>query len=327
MKYALFFLSLSFGNYTMAQEISQTILKHINATEYKSDPFNGDGVFLAKGKKNSLWGMYQAFSEKNIVELIPMDYDSIDFFKYNAPFTGVWSNGKVGIYVSPWSFEVGYASTECVYDDFKPYYFSGKNTTYLAVKKNGLWAWIDWLTGVEQTKFIYDLNNSEMPYPLYQQTNLAIYPLQESLKNQPVNNYKKKSDKDRKKWGLVFTDENAKKSTVIPEEFDAVDFFDDSGTVAGAYKKGKVGLFIPLGILENNQTVPCEYDDYKVFYIFSPHPEGGDSYIGTPYVAVRKKGMWAWINHLTGEVMTDFNYDMVKKQLPYPQFKVNYPKL
>ncbi len=40
---------------------------------------------------------------------------------------------------------------------------------YLAVKKNGLWAWIDWITGELKTEFLYDLNIEKMPYPTFEQ--------------------------------------------------------------------------------------------------------------------------------------------------------------
>lgn len=165
------------------QEINPRILKKINASEYKLDKNNEDGVFLAKNKKTKKWGMYQAWSEKDIKEMIPPNYDSIEFFGFNARLTGVWNNGKVGIYISPWSYSEDRVkqTVPCLYEEYKifnvekiikdgigqyPKYFD-----YVAVKKNGLWAWIDWMTGELKSDFLYDLEKEKMPYPDFEQEN------------------------------------------------------------------------------------------------------------------------------------------------------------
>jgi hypothetical protein len=178
-----FYLTLTIilihSTFLNAQEITPTILKKINASEYKLDENNGDGVFVAKHKKTEKWGMFQAWSEKDIKEMIPMAYDSIHFFEFNAKFTGVWNRGKVGVYISPWSFEIGKQTIACIYDDYKTFNVEktindgigryNKYFTYLAVKKDGLWAWIDWMTGELKTEFIYDLEKEQMFYPEFEQ--------------------------------------------------------------------------------------------------------------------------------------------------------------
>jgi hypothetical protein len=174
----LFIASLSY-----AQEITPDILKKINASELKLDENNGDGVFVAKNKKTNKWGMYQAWSVNEIKEMIPPQYDSIDFFGFNAKLTGVWNNGKVGIYKSPWSYgeEDAKQTVECLYDGYKIFnvektVYDGlgsyrKYFDYVAVKKDGLWAWIDWMTGELKTDFIFDLEKEQMPYPDFEQEN------------------------------------------------------------------------------------------------------------------------------------------------------------
>lgn len=160
-----------------AQEITPKILKKIGASEYKMDRYNEDGVFIAKNKKTKKWGMFQAWSESDIKEMIPMAYDSIHFFQFNGLVTGVWNQGKVGLFPSPWSFEDAMQTVECLYDGYKiydveKYTDSGYPITvvYVAVKKNGLWAWIDWKTGELKTEFEYDLTEAKMPYPHYDQS-------------------------------------------------------------------------------------------------------------------------------------------------------------
>ena len=135
------------------------------------DPYNGDGVMKVRNAETGKWGMYQIWSVKEVHEKIPMQYDSLDFFGFNAQMTGVWNKGKVGIYLSPWSFpeEDARQTVECLYDDYKIYDLKDQSTPYLAVKQKGLWAWIDWMTGELKTEFIYDLEKERMPYPEFEQ--------------------------------------------------------------------------------------------------------------------------------------------------------------
>lgn len=168
-------------NQVKAQTISDKVLKKIHASNYKADAVNEDGVFVAQHSKTKKWGMFQAFSESEIIELIPMNYDSVDYFGFNAKLTGVWVNGKVGIYISPWTYGEGKQTVECLYEDYKIYDIEKqvqdgygsyrKYFTYVAVKKNGLWAWIDWMSGELKTEFNYDLAVQKMPFPKFEQEN------------------------------------------------------------------------------------------------------------------------------------------------------------
>lgn len=160
----LLLLLLTFES--QAQEISDVILKKIRASEYKLDLKNEDGVFVAKNKKSGKWGMYQAWSDKDVKEMIPPVFDSIDFFEVNAKLTGVWKGGKSGIFLSPWSYSAPRQTVDCLYDDYSVF---EAEKTYVAVKKDGLWAWIDWMSGELKTGFLYDLGKEKMPTPLFEQ--------------------------------------------------------------------------------------------------------------------------------------------------------------
>jgi hypothetical protein len=151
-------------------EYSQ-MLKKRGIDQVIHDPYNGDGVMKVRNAETGKWGMYQIWSVKEVNEKIPMQYDSLDFFGLNARMTGVWNNGKVGIYLSPWSFaeEDARQTVECLYDDYKIFDVKNKNTPYLSVKQKGRWAWIDWMTGELKTEFLYDLEKEQMPYPEFEQ--------------------------------------------------------------------------------------------------------------------------------------------------------------
>lgn len=179
IKYCFVFLLIA-ASALEAQELTKKQLKKMNLMEYHWDPYNGDGVLVGKDRGSKQWGMFQVYNEKEWVCLIPPDYDSLDFFEFNGLFTGVWRDGKVGIYLSPWSSDTAYQSVPCEFDAYKKYnvewikhseggYSYRTELSYVAVQQNGLWAWIDWYTGEIKTDFIYDLSRERMPFPNFEQ--------------------------------------------------------------------------------------------------------------------------------------------------------------
>jgi hypothetical protein len=149
-------------------ETFQLAKKILNADLVIFDPNNGDGGLKARNKETKKWGMYQ-FIDLNIEEkeLIPMQYDSLNFFGFNGKYTAVYNNGKVGFYLSYWSYdEQAKQTVACKYEDYKR--FDADGVSKLAVKKNGKWGWVDWLTGEEKSEFIYNSPN-DLPYPHYKQ--------------------------------------------------------------------------------------------------------------------------------------------------------------
>ena len=140
----------------------------LNADLVIFDPNNGDGALKARSKKTKKWGMYQ-FLDMNmeVKELIPMQYDSLNFYPFNGKYTAVYNNGKVGFYLSYWSYdEQAKQTVACAYEDYKR--FDTDGVSKLAVKKNGKWGWVDWLTGEEKSEFIYN-STDDLPYPRYKQ--------------------------------------------------------------------------------------------------------------------------------------------------------------
>jgi hypothetical protein len=170
-------------NYSKWQfELFNIAKEKLNISDIKFDTYNEDGIVLLQNNDTKKWGMYQIWHDKKIDELIPPQYDSIKFFSFNGMFTGVYINGKVGIYTSPFSSDDARQTVPCIYDDYKtitvykypkdaiPNTYSNKiEYPYLAVKKNGLWAYVDWKTGEEKTDFIYDLEKEKMPFPRFHQ--------------------------------------------------------------------------------------------------------------------------------------------------------------
>lgn len=143
--------------------------KMLNADIVVPDAENGDGVFKFRKADSHLWGMVQCFSEKKYKLLIPPQFDSLRFFPFNATYTAVYKNGKVGIYLSAWSYELpadSMQSVPCEYDDYKR--FTADGEAKLAMKKDGKWGWVDWLNGKPMSLFMYETTD-ELPYPYYTQ--------------------------------------------------------------------------------------------------------------------------------------------------------------
>ena len=175
-KFLLFLFLLSFSTTQIdAQAFPKRELKaKLKADRIEMDEGNGDGVFKARSKKTHKWGMYQwMYSGTNVKMLIPMEYDSVRYFPFNGSFTAVYNDGKVGIYHCEWSFgDEAKQTIECKYEGYrrvnvrKDKYSSP--SLYLAMKKNGKWGWVDWMTGEEKSEFIYD-TIKDLPYPEYAQ--------------------------------------------------------------------------------------------------------------------------------------------------------------
>jgi hypothetical protein len=114
-----------------------------------------EGVFKARNKRSGKWGMYQSYNGKDIDVIIPQVYDSIDFFRPGGKFTSVYQKGKTGIYTSKWRYRDNAKETvPCIYDDFQ--IFKGYGATLLAMKRDGYWGWVDFLTGEEKSEFKYE---------------------------------------------------------------------------------------------------------------------------------------------------------------------------
>ncbi len=168
-QFAYISLILALSAPVFAQDFPEKeMLKKMNADKIEMDDGNGDGVFKIREKKTKKWGMYQwMYSGLKTKELIPINYDSLRYFPFNGAFTAVYNDGKVGFFLSAWSYdEKAKQTVPCLYEDYQR--FTVKNSTYLAVAKGGKWGWVDWLTGQEKTEFIYRTKEA-LPYPGWEQ--------------------------------------------------------------------------------------------------------------------------------------------------------------
>ena len=157
-------MALSYQCYAQAAFPKKEIIKAYKLKSIAMDEGNGDGVFLAQSKKTKLWGMYQwGYEGSKCTELIPMNYDSLRYFPFNGAYTAVYKDGKVGFYLSKWSFESNAKqSVPCSYDNYQRMTVNGDS--YLAVQKGNYWAWVNWYTGKEMSEFKY-VTVQDLPWP------------------------------------------------------------------------------------------------------------------------------------------------------------------
>lgn len=131
---------------------------------------NGDKLLKARIKKTGKWGLYFLSGSDKIETRIPANFDDINL-EAETPFIDVYTKGKVGIYVLEYNFSGQSEQTVlCDFDDFKVIEKTYKSTKlpYLALKRDGKWAWVNWLTGTYGTEFAYD-SPENLPNPTFEQ--------------------------------------------------------------------------------------------------------------------------------------------------------------
>lgn len=158
------FLIIIFCGYSQDEEQQEevlTIIKAYNKQNKKAkidsielDLENQDGIFNARLAKTQKWGMFQ-YVYGDFTELIPFEFDEVRFFSWNGRFTTVINDGKIGIYTSFFDQgEMAQLTVECLYEDYQ--IFNSDGVIKLALKKDGKWGWVDWLTGEEKSMFKYN---------------------------------------------------------------------------------------------------------------------------------------------------------------------------
>ena len=125
-----------------ASEIDR-LKKKFNGDLIVFDDVNGDLVYQMRNEETGHWGMYQG--DKII---IPAEYDSIQFYGWNDPYTIVVKDGLLGIYASAFS-DDGKLSVPCRYDAFKTYTYEGQ--FWLAGQRDGKWRLVNWFWGNEHS--------------------------------------------------------------------------------------------------------------------------------------------------------------------------------
>ncbi len=147
--------------------------KHKLLTKYQLDKIRvhpggagEDGLFFGRSKKTKKWGFFQIYGEEydDLQILVPAEYDSISNMRYNANFVAVYQSNQVGIYQTTArnQGEKPGITIPCAYEDYKitqvysPSFEWYGEVPFLALKKNGKWAWVDWFTGELKTPFDFD---------------------------------------------------------------------------------------------------------------------------------------------------------------------------
>lgn len=139
---------------------------HTKANKVQFDPASGDGIFRARKSDSQKWGLFQLTDEKAFLELIPAEYDSLEFIPANQHFTIVYQQGKAGVYLSKLKFPDAKQTVACEYNTWKVAHFDGM--CYLAMAEADGWGWVDWLTGDEKTDFTA-ASFAELPKPEFEQ--------------------------------------------------------------------------------------------------------------------------------------------------------------
>lgn len=138
------------------------------ADKLEFDKINGEVVFRARNKTSKKWGLYQLLSGSELLELIPAEYDSLEFMPADAPFCIVYQHGKTGVFLSKWQYPEAKQSVACEYDVWKTVkHADGK--IYLALAEGDLWGWVDWLNGDEKSDFTAP-SFAALPKPEYVQS-------------------------------------------------------------------------------------------------------------------------------------------------------------
>ncbi len=131
-------------------DLSEEELVFINAIRRKKgfdfiefDRVNNNEIFRARLSRLRKWGMFRGFDVDNLEQLIPGEYDSLEFFPSNNTFTPVYLAGNIGFYTMVDGKVKKIADAE--YEAFKRVEIN--ESEYLAVQKQGKWGWMDWFDG------------------------------------------------------------------------------------------------------------------------------------------------------------------------------------
>jgi len=258
-------------------------------------------------EENKIFKMRKAFSAKwglfswNISEkqLLPMVYDSVSFMTDYEPFSIVKRKGKYGIYLLPFEITDAAQGINCIYDELRKVEEEPHDSQpLLLAKKDGKWGQIDWLDEFPIIPFIYA---SAQAVPLQNVDSWAsemIKGVREKLKADLVfldngngDGVLKVRISASKKWGLYQYMDEIK--TLIPAEYDSLDFFGWNNPFTGVYKNGKVGIYTSARSFEDaRETVPCQYDNYKII-------AGNRDY----FLAVQLNEKWSWMDWREGKLI------------------------
>ncbi|WP_417874680.1 WG repeat-containing protein [Xanthomarina gelatinilytica] len=331
-KSTFFFLLFISYSITIAQNVSdKDILKQIKGKEIE---WIAGGNSLAKVlmKSTKKWGIYHIeayeYSDEEIEELLLDDkfeinfeevvapkFDSIGWFKDMEPFIIVKNNKKYGVLMNPYEIPDAVEKVNCMYDAIKIVENDGR--FYTLVKQNKKWGLVDWFEDVTLVEPSFD-KPEDVPLVWIEPWAKDMFIASKKKLDADIlifdegngDGVFKARNKNTKKWGMYQSLGSEALTTLIPANYDSINFFNFNGKYTSVYNEDKVGIYLSYWSYGDKakQTVPCIYDDYKKF--------DAD---GVPKLAVKKNGKWGWINWLTGEEQSDFNYE-TPEDLPYPYF-------
>ena len=97
---------------------------------------------------------------------------------------------------------------------------------------------------------------------------------------------------------------------LIPMKYDSIRFFPWNGKFTAVFTADKVGIYLSKWSYyeEAKQTIPCLYNDYQRF-----------TFNNITYLAMLKNTGWGWVDWLTGEEKTPFQYSS-SEDLPHPNW-------
>lgn len=106
-------------------------------------------------------------------------------------------------------------------------------------------------------------------------------------------------------WTYTGTNTNV----LIPAQYDSIRFIPFNAAFTIVYEKDQAGVYLSAWSYDvAQQTVSCKYDDFQRFNVED-----------RTYLAMKKASGWGWVNWLTGEEMSSFEYDTIE-DLPYPNY-------
>ncbi len=270
-----------------------SVQKLFKARDYTWVDFDNN-IFKMRKAFSSKWGLF-SWNDEGLV-LLPMEYDSVSFMVDYEPFSIVKRKGKYGIYLLPYEIHDAAERINCTYDELKKVETQAHDSDpILLAKKNGKWGQIDWLDEFPIIPFIYE-SAKEVPWQnIDSWANGLIKNARENLGADLVfldqgngDGVITARDKSTKMWGMYQGWETF--DTIIPAQYDSIDFFGWNLPFTGVYKNGKVGIYTSAWSMDSaSQTVPCQYTDYKII-------EGNRSY----FLALKKDEKWAWMDWREG---------------------------
>ncbi len=323
-KNALIIFLLLCSNVIKAQQkvSDKQILKHLKAKQIEWIAGESN-LAKVKMKSTKKWGIYTIsayyYSGEPIIEIdevVAPKFDSIGWFKNMEPLTIVKNKKNYGILLNPYEVADAANKANCKYDAILVKELDGRY--YTLVKKDNLWGLVDWFEGI----YLVDPSfENPADVPLVWIESWAVDTFKESKKKLNADilifdegngdGVFKARDKNSKKWGMYQSLDSEKLTTLIPANYDSINFFPFNNKYTTVYNNDKVGIYLSYWSYRDKakQTVPCSYEDYKMY--------DAD---GVPKLAVQKNGKWGWVDWLTGKEKSEFTYE-TPKDLPYPHYK------